>query len=142
VKCHADSVARPQRHQRLGHHGMPRHDAKTKPLRDRCDHKRCFEQREALADAAPRAVAERKISSGGQALGEAVEPAVVRKNSIRRSSDRDVGTYLFGFRELENPRGQPRRQKHFSAGLTVCHPDSPCLDSSRTQSAHWSLCLT
>jgi hypothetical protein len=36
---------------------------------------------------------------------------VVRKNPIRRPSDRDAGTYLFGFRELENPRVQPRRQK-------------------------------
>jgi hypothetical protein len=36
---------------------------------------------------------------------------VVHKNSIRCPSDRDVGAYLFGFRELENPRGQPRGQK-------------------------------
>jgi hypothetical protein len=31
---------------------------------------------------------------------------VVRKNSIRLPSDRDVGTY-FGFAALENPRSQP-----------------------------------
>ena len=30
-------------------------------------------------------------------------------------------------------------RKHFSAGLTVCHPDRPCFDSFRTQSAHWIL---
>jgi hypothetical protein len=28
-------------------------------------------------------------------------------------------------------------RKHFSAGLTVCHPDSPCLDSFRAQSASY-----
>ena len=28
-------------------------------------------------------------------------------------------------------------RKHFSAGLTVCHPDRPCFDSFRTLSAHW-----
>jgi len=33
---------------------------------------------------------------------------VVRKNSIRLPSDRDVGTYLFGFAAPENPRSQPR----------------------------------
>src|SRR6516225_981634 len=35
-------------------------------------------------------------------------PRVVRKNSVWRPSDRDVGTYLFGFAALENPRSQPR----------------------------------
>jgi hypothetical protein len=39
---------------------------------------------------------------------------VVRKNSIRLPTDRDVGTYLLGFRELENPRGQPRRAENTS----------------------------
>ena len=33
-------------------------------------------------------------------------------------------------------------RKHFSAELTVCHPDRPCLDSFRTQSFHWFPCLT
>ena len=33
-------------------------------------------------------------------------------------------------------------RKHFSAGLTVCHSDSPCFDSFRAQSAQWILCLT
>jgi hypothetical protein len=33
---------------------------------------------------------------------------VVRKNSLRLPSDRDVGTHLFGFAALENPRSQPR----------------------------------
>ena len=47
--------------------------------------------------------------------------AVVRKNSIRLSSDRDVGTYLFGFRELENPRGQPRPAKK-----TLLSRTGPC----------------
>jgi hypothetical protein len=47
---------------------------------------------------------------------------VVRKNSIRLPSDRDVSTYLFGFAALENPRSQPPPgRKHFSAGLTVNH---------------------
>jgi hypothetical protein len=31
---------------------------------------------------------------------------VVRKNSIRLSSDRDAGSYLFGFPTLGNPRNQ------------------------------------
>ena len=72
-----------------------------------------------------------------------VDRPVLRKNSIRLPTDRDAGTYLFGFTALESPRSQPRlARKHFSAGLTVCDPDSPCLDSFRTQSAHWILCLT
>jgi hypothetical protein len=40
-------------------------------------------------------------------LLQALTP-VVRKNSVWRPSDRDVGTYLFGFAALENPRSQPR----------------------------------
>jgi hypothetical protein len=36
---------------------------------------------------------------------------VVRKNSIRLPSDRDVGTYLFGLRDLENPGSQLGWQK-------------------------------
>jgi len=39
------------------------------------------------------------------------ETAVVRKNSIRLPSDRDVGTYLFGFFALENPGSQLGWQK-------------------------------
>jgi hypothetical protein len=39
-----------------------------------------------------------------------LEP-VVRKNSIRLPSDRDVGTYLFGLRDLENPGSQLGWQK-------------------------------
>ncbi len=31
---------------------------------------------------------------------------VVRKDSIRLPCDRDVGTYLFGLRDLENPGSQ------------------------------------
>jgi hypothetical protein len=33
-------------------------------------------------------------------------PPVVRKNSIRLPSSRDVGTYLFGLRDFENPGSQ------------------------------------
>ena len=33
---------------------------------------------------------------------------VVRKNSIRLPCDRDVGTYLFGLRDLENPQKPAR----------------------------------
>jgi hypothetical protein len=40
--------------------------------------------------------------------------AVVRKNSIGLPSDRDVGTYLFGFAALENPRSQPRLAENTS----------------------------
>jgi hypothetical protein len=40
-----------------------------------------------------------------------MSPDYVRKNPIRRPSDRDAGTHLFGFRELENPGVQPREQK-------------------------------
>jgi hypothetical protein len=36
---------------------------------------------------------------------------VLRKNSIRLPSDRDVGTYLFGLRDLENPGSQLGWQK-------------------------------
>ena len=36
---------------------------------------------------------------------------MVRKNSIRLPSDRDVGTYLFGLRDLENPGSQLGWQK-------------------------------
>ena len=36
---------------------------------------------------------------------------VVLKNSIRLPSDRDVGTYLFGLRDLENPGSQLGWQK-------------------------------
>jgi len=36
---------------------------------------------------------------------------VVRKNSIRLPCDRDVGTYLFGLRDLENPGSQLGWQK-------------------------------
>jgi len=59
---------------------------------------------------------------------------VVRKNSIRLPSDRDVGIYLFWLRGARKPEkpALPGR-KHFSAGLTVCDPDSPCLDSFRAQ---------
>ena len=52
---------------------------------------------------------------------------MVRKNSIRLSSDRDVGTYLFGLRDLENPGSQLGWQKiplsltEMSAAL-VPHP--------------------
>jgi hypothetical protein len=41
-------------------------------------------------------------------------PPVVRKNSIRLPSDRDVGTYLFGLAALENPRSQPRLTENTS----------------------------
>jgi hypothetical protein len=37
----------------------------------------------------------------------------------------------------QTPKTNPANRKYFSAGPTVCHPDSPCLDSFRTQSAHW-----
>ena len=36
---------------------------------------------------------------------------MVRKNSIRLPSDRDVGTYLFGLRNLENSGSQLGWQK-------------------------------
>ena len=36
---------------------------------------------------------------------------VVRKDSIRLPCDRDVGTYLFGLRDLENPESQLGWQK-------------------------------
>jgi len=48
----------------------------------------------------------RKGSLDEQACG-----AVVRKNSIRLPSDRDVGSYLFGIRDLENPRSPLGLQK-------------------------------
>jgi hypothetical protein len=41
--------------------------------------------------------------------------AVIRKNSIQLPSDRDVGTYLFGLRDLENPGSQLGWQKIPSA---------------------------
>jgi hypothetical protein len=37
--------------------------------------------------------------------------AVVRKNSIRLPSDRDAGTYLFGFPALGSPKNQSCEQK-------------------------------
>jgi hypothetical protein len=36
---------------------------------------------------------------------------VVRKNSIRLASDRDAGTYLFGFPALGSPKNQSCEQK-------------------------------
>jgi len=36
---------------------------------------------------------------------------VVRKNSIRLPSDRDAGTYLFGFPTLGSPKNQSCDQK-------------------------------
>jgi hypothetical protein len=36
---------------------------------------------------------------------------VVRKNSIRLPSDRDAGTYLFGFPALGSPKNQSCEQK-------------------------------
>jgi hypothetical protein len=36
---------------------------------------------------------------------------VVRKNSIQLPSDRDIDTYLFGLRDLENPGSQLGWQK-------------------------------
>src|SRR5208283_5045286 len=41
----------------------------------------------------------------------------------------------------QTARTNPANRKYFSAGPTVCHPDSPCLDSCRTQCAHWILFL-
>jgi hypothetical protein len=38
-------------------------------------------------------------------------PPMVRKNSIRLPSDRDVGTYLFGLRDFENAGSQLGWQK-------------------------------
>ena len=38
-------------------------------------------------------------------------PAVVGKNFIRLPCDRDVGPYLFGLRDLENPGSQLGWQK-------------------------------
>ena len=38
-------------------------------------------------------------------------PPVVRKNSIRLPSDRHVGTYFFGLRNLENSGSQLGWQK-------------------------------
>src|SRR5277367_1659551 len=67
-------------------------------------------------------------------------PRVVRKNSIQLPSDGDVGTYLFGFAAKNPEKPASLGRKHFSAGLTMCDPNSPCLDSFRTQSAHWILC--
>ena len=40
---------------------------------------------------------------------------VVRKNSVRLPCDRDVGTYLFGLRDLENPGSQFGGRKYPSA---------------------------
>jgi hypothetical protein len=42
---------------------------------------------------------------------ESTLPPVVRKNSIRLPSDRDVGTYLFGLQDVENPESQLGWQK-------------------------------
>jgi hypothetical protein len=38
-------------------------------------------------------------------------PVVVRKNSIKLPSDRDAGTYLFGFPALGSPKNQSCEQK-------------------------------
>src|SRR5580700_9621985 len=54
---------------------MARDKPETKPLRQRSDHNRRFEQRETLSDAATRAIPEGEIGSGGQAVREAVKPA-------------------------------------------------------------------
>jgi len=43
--------------------------------------------------------------------GRVVVTPVVRKNSIRLPSDRDAGTYLFGFPALEIPQNQSCQQK-------------------------------
>jgi len=50
----------------------------------------------------------------GMIRGDDGEQVVVRKNSIRLPSDRDVGTYLFGFAALKNPRSQPRLAENTS----------------------------
>jgi hypothetical protein len=50
----------------------------------------------------------------GAADSENIERAPVRKNSIRLPSDRDVGTYLYCFAVLENPRSQPRLAENTS----------------------------
>jgi hypothetical protein len=52
---------------------------------------------------------------------------VARKNSIRLPSDRDVGTCLFGLRDLENPGSQLGWQKYPSAlasSTRVCRQTS------------------
>ena len=43
--------------------------------------------------------------------GRVVVTPVVRKNSIRLPSDRDAGTYLFGFPALGSPKNQSCEQK-------------------------------
>ena len=45
-----------------------------------------------------------------RALLRVLQPAA-RKNSIQLPSGRDVGTYLFGLRDLENPESQLGWQK-------------------------------
>jgi hypothetical protein len=56
-----------------------------------------------------------KILSGANAFEisdiERMNIGVVRKNSVRLPSDRDVGTYLFGLRDLEDPGSQLGWQK-------------------------------
>ena len=55
---------------------------------------------------------ERTRQSGHQSGPQTEEGSlVVRKNSIRLPSDRDAGTYLFGFPALGNPINQRRGRK-------------------------------
>ena len=68
----------------------------TSRNRKRCasvrDHDRRFEQRESLADAAPRTIAKRKISACRQPIREPFEPALRDETcpDRRNSADRDA----------------------------------------------------
>jgi hypothetical protein len=100
----------------------------------------------------------RKASSSGFAHGSGSLHAGLRqRTSALAVVSNGCGTQKFHpapiwqrcwhlFDRLSYPRKPekpaPPGRKHFSAGLTVCDPDRPCLDSFRTQSAHWILCLT
>src|ERR1700735_1699575 len=74
LQRHGNAAVRAEGNERLGLHGMAGNEAEAKALREGADHSGRFEKREALADAAARAVAKRKIRAGRKALGEAVAP--------------------------------------------------------------------
>jgi hypothetical protein len=67
---------------------------------------------------------------------------VVRKNSIRLPSDRDAGTYLFGFPARKPQKPILRTEDASQPGRPCAILDRPCFDFFRTQSAHWILCLS
>src|SRR5690348_5924469 len=76
MNLHVNAAARAKRDERLREYGLLGHKFEAEPARQSGRDQRSFHHREALADAASRAASERKIGVGGQARGEAVEPAL------------------------------------------------------------------